>query len=210
MLLLCDLDDTILDREGAFAAWARGFVEARHLPPDALEWLIGHDEHGYRPRPEFFTEVRRRFGLADPVALLQAEFYDVFPGLCRSAPGVEDALVAVRAAGWRVAVVTNGSPAQEGKIVATGLDRLVDTWCISAVEGVRKPDRRLLEIAAERCHETLDGAWLIGDAPHADIGAAHSAGLASVWMTRGRTWPRDDYAPTFQADTFPEAVGHLP
>jgi len=210
LLLLCDLDDTLVDRAGAFAAWARGFVNARRLPPDALDWLIEHDEHGFRPRPRFFAGVRHHFGLPDPVPRLQADFYGVFPGLCRLGPGVPEALVTLRATGWRVAVVTNGSPSQEDKICATGLDCLVDTWCISSIEGVRKPHPRLLEIAAERCGESLEGAWLVGDAPAADIGAAHAAGLPSVWLNRGRTWPRNDYKPTFQAATFGEAVARLP
>ena len=206
MLLLCDLDDTLLDRAGAFAAWARGFVEARDLPADALAWLIEHDDDGYRDRPDFFASVRDRFRLPLSSADLQRDFYDAFPGLFHLDPGVGAALARARAEGWCVAVVTNGSPAQEDKILATGLDRLVDAWCISSVEGCRKPEVRLLEIAAERCGVPLGTAWMIGDAPFADIGAAHAGGLPSVWIRRGRTWPRHDYLPTFEAETFPEAV----
>ncbi len=206
MLLLCDLDDTLLDRAGAFAAWASAFVEARGLPADALPWLIEHDDDGYRDRPDFFASVRDRFELPLSAAELQRGFYKAFPGLFHLDADVEAALARVRADGWRVAVVTNGSPAQEDKILATGLDRLVDTWCISSVEGCRKPDLRLLEIAADRCRVPLETAWLVGDAPFADIGAAHAAGLPSVWIRRGRTWPRLDYMPTFEAETFPQAV----
>ncbi|MFP5319904.1 MAG: HAD family hydrolase [Acidimicrobiia bacterium] len=210
MLLLCDLDDTVVDRAGAFRAWAEGFVDERGLPPDALGWLIEHDDDGYRDRPDFFARVRDHFGLANGAAELEREFYRVFPGLFRCDPAVADALRRARAGGWRIAIVTNGSPSQEDKILATGLDRLVDTWCISAVEGVRKPDPRLLDLAAERCGSSLKGAWLIGDAPFADIGAAQAAGIASVWLTRGRAWPRQDYTPTCQAASFPDAMSYLP
>ena len=53
---------------------------------------------------------------------------------------------------------------------------------------------------------TLDGAWMIGDNADADIGAAHAAGIRSVWLRHGRPWPREDFAPTYEADSFPEAV----
>lgn len=210
MLLLCELDDTVVDRAGAFRAWAGGFVRERSLPPEALAWLVEHDDDGYRDRPEFFAGVRHHFGLTASAAELQRDFYRVFPGLFRCDPEVADAPRQARAGGWRIAIVTNGSPSQEDKILATGLDRLVDAWCISAVEGVRKPDPRLLQLASERCDEPLHGAWLIGDAPFADIGAADAAGLSSVWLTRGRRWPRHDYAPTHEATSFAEAVGYLP
>lgn len=102
--------------------------------------------------------------------------------------------------------MTNGSPSQEDKILATGLHELVDTWCISEVEGCRKPEVRLLQIAADRCGEPLDSALMIGDNPESDIGAAHAAGIRSVWLRHGRTWSHPDFAPTYQADSFPEAV----
>lgn len=210
MLLLCDLDDTVVDRAGAFRAWAEGFVRQRGLAPDALAWLVEHDDDGYRDRPEFFAGVRDHFGLTTSAAEMQRDYYRVFPGLVRCEPDVADALRQVRAGGWRIAIVTNGSPSQEDKIFATGLDRLVDAWCISSVEGVRKPDPRLLHLASERCRERLDGAWLIGDSPFADVGAAHAAGLSSVWLTRGRSWPRHDYRPSHEATSFAEAVGYLP
>jgi HAD superfamily hydrolase (TIGR01549 family) len=208
--LLVDLDDTIVDRAGAFAQWAATFVEQRRLGADALPWMIEHDRSGFRPREEFFAGVRERFGVPLSVDELITDFYREFPSLFTCDDEVRDSLVRVRAEGWPIAIVTNGSPTQELKIVAAGLDTLVHTWCISSVEGVRKPDPRLLEIAAERCSTTLAGAWLIGDAPDADIGAAVAAGLSSIWLRHGRPWPRDDYSPTFEADSFPEAVAMLP
>ena len=47
---------------------------------------------------------------------------------------------------------------------------------------------------------------MIGDNPDSDIGAAHAAGIRSVWLRHGRPWPREDFAPTHEADSFPEAV----
>lgn len=190
--------------------WAGRFVDTWDLPAGALDWMIEHDLRGFRPRVEFFAGVRDRFGLPPSVEELISAFYGEFPGLFSCAGDVRDALVRAGRDGWRIAIVTNGSPTQELKILAAGFDRLVDTWCISSVEGVRKPDPRLLQIAAERCGTSLAGAWLIGDAADADIGAATAAGLTSIWLRHGRAWPREDYRPTFEADSFTEAMGLLP
>ena len=65
---------------------------------------------------------------------------------------------------------------------------------------------RLLAVAAERTGLGLDDSWMIGDNPDTDIGAANDAGIKSVWLRIGRSWPREDFAPTYEADTFPEAV----
>ena len=205
-MLLCDLDDTVVAPAGAFFAWAGTFVDVWGLPSAAHAWLLEQDHSGYRSRPDLFAALKERFDLPVSVDDLLAGFYRDFPALFRCDEEVRAALQRARAAGWRIAIVTNGSPSQEEKIFAAGLDRLVDTWCISAVEGCRKPDRRLLETAAERCHDSLEGAWLIGDAPDADIGAANAAGLFSIWLRRGRTWPRPDYSPTLEASTFSEAI----
>ena len=209
-LLLSDLDDTILDRAGAFALWTSRFVDAWDLPSDAPAWIAEQDHEGRRARADLFELVRERFRLSVSVEDLTRAFYRDFLPLFKCDKEVRASLVGARSQGWRIAIVTNGSPSQELKILAAGLDQLVDAWCISGVEGWRKPDRRLLEIAAERCSESLDGAWFIGDSADADVGAAAAAGMSSIWLRRGRTWPRRDYSPTLQSDSFPEAMGLLP
>jgi FMN phosphatase YigB (HAD superfamily) len=55
------------------------------------------------------------------------------------------------------AIVTNGmTDNQREKIYHTGLASLVDAWCISGEVGIRKPDRGIFELAAQRCGTRLD------------------------------------------------------
>ena len=76
-----------------------------------------------------------------------------------------------------------------GKIQQTRLASAVDAYALRGIEGVRKPDRRLFEIAAKRCGMTLDaGGWMIGDNPIADVAGGRAAGLRTIWIDRG-TWP---------------------
>lgn len=206
-LLLCDLDDTILDRTTTFQAWAETFAAERQLDHTFIAWLVEEDQRGYRPRDEVFAAVALRLGLDDTERphLLTA-FRRDFTWMFRCAQAERDALAAARRRGWRIAVVTNGSAHQLDKIAAANLGDLVDACCVSAVEGVRKPDPSLLRIAADRCSSTLAGAWLIGDNADTDIAAAKAAGISSVWLRHGRTWPSQDFQPTREADTFAEAV----
>lgn len=205
-LLLCDLDDTLVDRGAAFARWAVDFAARHGQDDDFVAWLIEIDDSALGPRPEFFISIHERLQLAETLDELIADYYRTFLPQFRTDDAVRVSLAAARAQGWCIAIVTNGPETQLDKIRHAGLEELVDAWCVSSIEGHRKPDARLVEIAAERCGLTLVGAWMIGDNPDSDIGAAQAAGIRSVWLTHGRAWPREDFAPTYEADSFPEAV----
>jgi len=210
-LLLLDLDDTLADREAAFLAWARDRVrEWAPTDPDAVAYLVERDSDGIRPRPELFAAIVARFGLQRPVETLLAEYRRQ---LVAAFPAVPDDVIArvraLRAGGWRVAVVTNGDAhAQRAKLEHLGLPALLDALCISGELGIRKPDPRIFEVAAARCGEELDGAWMVGDA-EADILGARHAGIRSVWLHRGRTWPRSDVRPDHIAGGLLEALALL-
>jgi putative hydrolase of the HAD superfamily len=210
-LLALDLDDTIADREAAFLAWARAMAQ-RWAPDDAeaVAYLVEHDADGYRPREELFGLLTERFGLREPIDTLVADFRDA---LCAALPPVREdvkrRLQALRAGGWKVAVVTNGGAGgQAAKIAQLELAPLLDACCISGALGIGKPDPRIFRIAAERCGETLDGAWMVGDA-EVDVVGAHRAGIASIWLHRGRQWTRDDVRPDRVADDLAVALAML-
>ena len=207
-LLLLDLDNTLADREGAFLAWAQTKVD-QWAPNDrgAIAYLVEHDEDGFRPRHEFFSAVRTRFGLQEPVdALIAAYRRDLRDALPAVADDIIERLRALRAGGWKIAVVTNGAAdVQAHKLEHLGVLALLDAYCISGELGIRKPDPRIFEIAAARCGRPLDGAWVIGDG-EVDVVGAHRAGIRSVWLHRGRTWPRPDFAPNHVADSLADAL----
>lgn len=50
MLLLVDLDNTLVDRTSAFACWATNFVRSLGRPDSDAAWLITADRDGYEPR----------------------------------------------------------------------------------------------------------------------------------------------------------------
>ena len=206
-LLLCDLDDTLVDRGRVFGLWANDFAQAHGLTSEDRSWLTVLDNEGMTTREHFWDSIKRRVGLRQPVEVLVADWAVDFPSLYRCDDGVLDSLADARERGWSLGVVTNGdADIQARKLVAAGLDVAVDSVCISGAEGFRKPDRRLFALAAERAGAPLDSGWMIGDNPQADIAGARGAGLRTVWLSRGRIWPIADFQPDHQVEHPADAI----
>ncbi|MFI5613852.1 HAD family hydrolase [Amycolatopsis sp. NPDC051903] len=195
-LVLFDLDNTLVDRAEGFRRWAWEFCAEHRLSADDATWLTAADEDGHAPREAFFAAVRDRFTVKATVAELLESYRRRHPALIPAAPGVLTGLPRLRSAGWRIGVVTNGNAEQQlATLLCTDVAGLVDGWAISEHEGVGKPDRRLFEIAAERCQAPLADGWMVGDGARADIAGGRAAGLHTVWVDRGREWSGDEKAP---------------
>jgi putative hydrolase of the HAD superfamily len=176
---LFDLDNTLLDREAAFARWARRSCDAYGLTDDARAWLQEADDDGLRPRDELFADVRSRFALEHAVEDLVDAYRVNYPAAYVFADDSRDALRRLRRAGWKVAVVTNGPQFQERKLEVTGLGDDVDAVCVSAVVGSWKPDPGIFHEAARRCGVALEG-WMVGDSGPADIRGGQGVGLRTI------------------------------
>jgi putative hydrolase of the HAD superfamily len=64
MLLLVDLDNTLIDRRAAFKRWSDSRYGAANTP-----WLIEADRDGYEPREALARQIADRFGV-DPGPVL--------------------------------------------------------------------------------------------------------------------------------------------
>ena len=204
-LALFDLDNTLLDREKAFALWTEQFLETYGLGEGVVPTIQSSDADGYNPREEFFSELRRKLGITTPVDELLDEYYVQYPSKYAAEPEMIDAVRSLRAAGFKVGVVTNGPPSQWAKLEAAGIEDEFDAVCVSSVIGALKPDLAIFEQAANICEVPLDG-WMVGDSPEADVAGGIAAGLRTIWMSRGREWSRFDYLPEFTVSSIPEAV----
>jgi putative hydrolase of the HAD superfamily len=196
-LILTALDDTLLDRSGAFRLWAKGFLDELGAPQDDLDWLLSVDADGLTSRWDLADLIRERYQLSNPSIDILEELHEGPLAYEKLDPLVGCALQIAGDAGFVPVVVTNGPvEVEEARIRRTGLDQYVADWVISEQAGVSKPNPRIFAMAAQRVRMRLGGAWVVGDSPEADIGGAAAMGLPSVWLHRGRDWIDNRFAPT--------------
>ncbi|WP_236246849.1 HAD family hydrolase [Streptomyces sp. CC210A] len=204
-LALFDLDGTLADRQSALSDAVTGMCRAHALPPAAEQWL--RTELVDRANVADFARLREIFGLEVPAADLWQEYVDLMSAAVTCRPEVLEGLACLRAAAWTIGIITNGAgDIQRAKLAGTGLADLVDGVAASGDLEIRKPDRRLFELAATRCGVSLaDGGWMIGDDPTGDIGGGHQAGLRTIWL-RGRPWPEGLPAAHHVVDDVTDAI----
>src|SRR5450432_380979 len=94
--------------------------------------------------------------------------------------GVREALTRLRAAGLKLAVVSNSEGTIEQMLIEIDLRDLFDTVVDSAVVGVTKPEPRIFQIALDRLGVSPAEALMVGDSPSADIGGAQNAGVRAA------------------------------
>lgn len=123
MLLLVDLDNTLIDRAYAFDAWAIDFVRLLGRPTSAAEWLIEADRDGYEPRDSLARAIKGRLGLEMAVEDLVGRLRFEHVRSMTIEALTTQALAKARKYGWKIAIVTNGTTAQQMlKIQKVGLE----------------------------------------------------------------------------------------
>ena len=164
--------------------------------------MVRADANGYTPRARLaelvIDRLNPRASFDDLVAQLLYEHVECYPG-------VVPRLEALVAAGESLVIVTNGESRQQRmKIRRTGLDNIVAGSVISGELGVKKPDARIFAAAREIAGG--DGiVWMVGDHVEADIAGARTAGLATAWVSHGRSWPHP-WTPTLTAPGAADAL----
>ncbi|MBT2456051.1 HAD family hydrolase [Streptomyces sp. ISL-86] len=201
-----DLDDTLVDYVGSIDAAFVALAEERGLGPEGLEFLRAEQEKPGTPE-ESWKAIADRFGFPESPEELTRAFADRLPALCRPYEGAIEGLRALRAAGWRIALLTNGSePAQRIKM-STGFEGLFDAHCFTDEETARKPDPSVFHLVAERTGAELEGAWMVGDSLSADIAGGAAVGMRTLWVSGGRApragGPTPDITVPVIAEAFP-------
>ncbi|HEX4213704.1 MAG TPA: HAD family hydrolase [Candidatus Dormibacteraeota bacterium] len=205
-LALFDLDDTLIDHETAYAAWAEESANDHGLSGEAVPWLLDAKASHFGSKEGLFLRIREYFQPAEPVEKLWDHYRLRVAELCNCWPGVLQALESPDRDGWGLGIVTNGkADGQLAKIRRNRLDLVVRGWCISGDAGIRKPGPRIFQQAAERCGvRDLRLGWMIGDSLDLDVGGGRSAGLQTIWINSSpHTSPAAEPAPDL---TFPSTV----
>ncbi len=120
-------------------------------------------------------------------------------------PGAAEMLDELRSMGIRTGVISNNG--WSGAALLDRLDRLLvhnsfEFVLSSADYMIRKPDRRLFEIALTKAGLAPESVWFCGDHFEKDVLGAHRAGLFPVWyeddsVGRSPTNPKTAAEPDF-------------
>jgi putative hydrolase of the HAD superfamily len=187
--VLFDLDGTLFDRDTAvrelFIAQYESFERELGGTPasEVVARLLELDDHGHADKRLMYGILVRELGLEENLADRLLDHYrSSYPRFGAPFPDAVPTLIALRARGIALGVVTNGRvDTQSAKLERLGLSPFFAATLISEGEGVRKPDRQIFERALARLGVEAKDAWHVGDHPMADIAGAHAAGLTAVW-----------------------------
>ncbi len=194
--VLFDLDGTLYDRDVVVTHVAlEQFDVFRHRIGDVdrdefIARTLALDDHGYARRADVYRMLLADMPVDPELAPdLESHFWDCY---CRHSvcfPEAIGTLRALRTAGMRLAVVTNGPTEwQSRKLRTLGLPAYFDDIVISESEGIAKPDPRIFTRTLERLGVDPRDAMFVGDHPEIDIAGAQDAGLVPVWK-RVPYWP---------------------
>jgi putative hydrolase of the HAD superfamily len=212
-----DLDDTLFPQASWLAgAWTA--VSAAAGIPELHEALIGcaaegSDKGGIIDRALAVVGVDHDQAAA-LVPSLVAAFTRWAPAELDLYPQALQALIRMRSAGLRLAIVTDGNSAiQRSKLKALGLYPLVDHVVISDELGgraSRKPHPTAFLRALELCGAAAADTVHIGDRPAKDVAGAAAAGMRCIRVRTGEYADTPDgagiLAPWHTAPTFAAAA----
>ncbi len=212
--VLFDLDETLVDRSTMLLNYLQAHYE-RYLPKIGVvkfetyrDRFVILDDYGYYPKEQVFQRLIAEYNLPFLMEELLLDFRTNYPGYAVLYPGAMDVLTTLKAKGFPLGIITNGSvQSQSAKLSHTDLISKVDTIIISEEVGMKKPEPGIFRIALERLGVRADEAVFIGDNPGSDIVGGNAAGLKTVWYENHIVWsPEIRIAPDYTIHTIAEVL----
>lgn len=199
-VIVFDLDGTLIDTAPdlvAAANYVLGCEGLSPLPFESARKMIGA---GARALIERGLEQQDRIATPADVSRMTDDFIDYYrqhiADESRPFDGLDDALDALDADGYRFAVCTNKLEGLSRLLLERlGMTSRFAAICGADTFGVAKPDPTPLRETVARAGGTLSTAIMVGDSG-TDIGAARRAGIPVIGVTFGYTQvPIEDLKP---------------
>lgn len=86
---------------------------------------------------------------------------------------------------YKIGIIANQEMGTAERLKKQGIRQYINIVVASAEEGVKKPDRRIFEIALERSGCSAEQAVMIGDRIDNDIVPAKQMGMHTIWVKQG-------------------------
>lgn len=196
-----DLDETVLDRTASLKAFLQWQVTGmlRHSVKQGSRFIgrfIELDDNGRVWKDKVYKVLVEEFQVQGWTwQELLASYELCFCGFARPKQGVTESIQTLSEQGYLIGLVSNGmTPFQERNFYALAASDYFDDVIVSAAVGLRKPDRRIFELACRRLCVRAEDSVFIGDNPEADIKGANKAGMRSVFI------PKEDGERCIEAD----------
>jgi HAD superfamily hydrolase (TIGR01509 family) len=139
------------------------------------------------------TEAGIELSDATAAALSDLHAYHQTHNLWETVPDeVRPSLAALRAAGFRLVVLSNANGTLHRAFQRLGLTSAFDLIFDSHDEGVEKPDPRFFHLALERAGADAATTMHVGDLYHVDVAGARAAGLMPVLLDVAGLYPDCD------------------
>lgn len=209
MLVIFDLDETLVDRSAAVRDWGRALLSRFGASESQLELIVEADADGRQSRVKFIEILSEALDPKVPRHDLADFFRREYISFFRATAGAHEGLTSLRAAGYCIAVVSNGPASRQSKkLEASGLTQFVDVLCTADEVGVSKPGSAIFREAARKCGSSMDG-WVVGDDPEGDVLGGIRVGLRTVWLDRGKAWRFDGHHPEYSTSDLKDAVNYI-
>lgn len=190
--VIFDLDNTLVNRRLAFREYSKRFIgqyiavsdSAHH--EELVEWIRRADRDGYRKKRELYEEILHTLPMISQGTTVEEMLHFWFSEFYKCTvlmEGALDILADLKCKGLKLGIITNGSVhTQNSKIDQVMLRDYFDVIIVSDEVQLKKPDKRIFELALERLNAEPQESWYVGDHPVNDIQGALSAGLNTVWL----------------------------
>ena len=183
--ILFDLDGTLVDTVGAFYLLAKmtgaefGLEVSREGMYETLNQGISYWDHVV---PE---SVENRSGMMHRLNDRAMELWPgIFKDYARAFPGVSETLSGLKAAGYRLGIVTGSGERSLDLLYGQGVARLFDAVITGADVEQRKPDPEGLQKCLGRMGADPADTIYVGDSV-IDVQASHAAGVVPIGVLTG-------------------------
>lgn len=213
-LVIFDLDGTLIDTGPDLVSSLNGAIAKVGLAPVALgdlDHLVGQGARAMIARAFSLRGVPTSAEENDRLLAIFLDHYTAnMPGDSKPFPGVVEAMEALEAHGFRMAVCTNKAEALSIQLLkALGLARRFAAIVGGDSLPFRKPDGRHVLGTIDRAGGVPERSVMIGDSIN-DVEAARNAGVVSIGVPFGYTdMPIRDLKPTHVIDSFAELTPDL-
>jgi putative hydrolase of the HAD superfamily len=110
----------------------------------------------------------------------------------RAHPAAGQVLADLKAAGFKLAVVSNAGGDVADLLARLGLAAPLDAILDSGIVGIEKPDPRIFHLAAAELGVNAADCLHVGDLYSVDVLGARAAGVEPVLLDPAGLWPHED------------------